>query len=102
MDMECVYSFPSMYDKTRKAFKVAMKQEDFKKTFDAIAYRVGNSGEESSISFVVDGSVYECKISRHYDSDNNEHYLAITVYSKGSRLQANHLFFNYRFTYQSA
>ena len=98
--MECVYSFPSLYEKSRKAFKTAMKHDDFKKTFDAIRGCVGNTGESQCIAFCVDGSVFRCGISRHYDSDNYEHYIVVTVHSDGSRIQ--HAFHNYRYSYQSA
>ena len=98
--MECVYSFPSMHQKSRNAFKTAMKHDDFNKIFNAIKRCVGNTGEAQSIAFCVDGSVFSCRISRHYDDSNYEHYIVVTVHSEGTRLQ--HVFQNYRYSYQSA
>ena len=98
--MECTYSFPCAYDESRKALKVAMSHDDFKMVFETQKKVVASSGEETWIAFVVDGGLYDCRISRHYDEDNYEHYLAVTIYSKGSRQRRP--FFNYRYTYQSA
>ena len=96
--MECTYSFPSMYEKSRRAFNIAMKHDDFKKTFNTAKYSVGKTGVDTWIRFVVDADVFENRVSRRYDRDNGEYYLVVTTYRNGVILQNSK---NYRFRFKS-